>query len=221
MIAVPGSSQKVNGKRITTVIRKSVNDVIGMDNPDHERFISHLPSESGTQQQQQHGNVSIAIDVGSSSIRCTAYDCGRIADISCTSSSSSQTPHQRPPYTVLASYSYPRKSIDSYTGNIRIFDSDDNIPSSLSPLDNVNINTAMSNDIFDCIDTCLNQVLRQLQSQMNNNHVQYNIIGVGFSTFVMNLIGVDHNYRPVGNTATMSYACQSKEVQDEVKRLQR
>lgn len=179
---------------------------------------------------QQMLPVIIAIDVGSSSIRCTAYDCSTDAVTTATGSNTTScaSPHPvqpLPSYTILASYSYPRKSIEPYTGHINIVDNTSgSLSSSLSTADSSNATTTVvsSNNLFDCIDICVDQVLDQLQMDandtMNNN---YNIIGVGFTTFVMNLIGIDRNGQTMGNDVTMSYACQTQQVQEEVLQLQR
>ena len=174
----------------------------------------------------QSRSVIIAIDVGSSSIRCTAYDCGCGSNTNTTtsSSSSSSSSQERQPsaFTIVASYSYPRKSVETYTGHVLItaVNCAGSGPSSTSDHTTGKVNEeTTSNDLFDCIDACVDKVLHQLQQQPN--HCQTNIVGIGFTTFVMNLIGVDVEYRPIGNTATFSYACQTKQVQEEVQQLQR
>ena len=139
---------------------------MGTDDSDHVRFNSQLPSKSEALPQEQAANVMLAIDVGSSSIRCTAYDCSIIAT---GSSLSSNQLTQRPSYTVLASYSHARKSIDPYSGHVRIFDNEDSNPPSS---DNANGDSTKTSNLFDCIDICLDQVLQQLQAQTKNNQIQ-------------------------------------------------
>ena len=192
-----------------------------MDHPDDEQCDSHLLMASMVPPLQQR-DVILAIDVGSSSIRCTAYDC------SSTDSSESLTLKKQlqPPetYTMIVSYSYPRKSIESNTGHVLIVDSSAgcSIPSTPSTSDKVNIDTVLTSDLFECIDICVDQVLHQLQQTKNDsNPCPYSVVAVGFTTFVMNLIGIDHNGRPIGNDVTMSYACQTKQVQEEVQQLKR
>jgi sugar (pentulose or hexulose) kinase len=175
-----------------------------MDSPDDE---------------QQKRNVILAIDVGSSSIRCTAYDC--------CGNRSTDGKHTLvdPSFAILASYSYPRKSVETYTGHIRIVDDTSSISSSSVSQSTSDSRSAPTNhDLFDCIDTCVDQVLYQLQRNPNDSTCQmhdFNIVGVGFTTFVMNLIGIDPNGRPLGNNVTMSYACQTKQVQEEVLQIKR
>lgn len=47
------------------------------------------------------------------------------------------------------------------------------------------------------------------------------IVAVGFSSLVMNLVGVDAEGIPVGDEATLSYACNLPQVATKVKELQR
>ena len=48
----------------------------------------------------------------------------------------------------------------------------------------------------------------------------FRIVGVGFSSFVMNLVGVNGLGVPVGEEASISYACNTAEVAKEVQSLQ-
>jgi gluconokinase len=48
---------------------------------------------------------------------------------------------------------------------------------------------------------------------------EYKVTAIGFSTFVMNLVGVDRHGHLVGDEATLSYACQTAEVNAEVEDL--
>jgi sugar (pentulose or hexulose) kinase len=130
------------------------------------------------------GSVILAIDIGSSSIRCTAYDV------------SNQASHQ---YRFVASQSQSRRSVQPRTGQIVLANND---------------GTTMLDDI----DVLVDQVLSQLQSASNNT---YNVIAVGFSSFVMNLVGVDVHGQLLGDHATLSYACSRSEVNAEVKHLKR
>jgi hypothetical protein len=210
--------------------------------------------------------VILAIDVGSSSIRCTAYD-GRTPtpnrninhnnndDDDDDDDDDSQS--TLPPLTVLASYSCPRKSIEPYTGRILIDIIEDVVPSKGSNNNSsssssvhvnvdvdVNVNDAMlchgnetkrnygtnqthnnnnqKNNLFDKIDECVDAVLQQLmETTTSSEDEKIQIVAVGFTTFCMNWIGVDTNYQPIGNDCTMSYACQTQSVQDEVQQLKR
>jgi hypothetical protein len=135
-------------------------------------------------QHYMSGSVILAIDIGSSSIRCTAYDV------------SNQESHQ---YRVVTSQSQSRRSVQPGSGKIVLLN------------DN-------STTLLDDIDVLVDQVLNQLHSVTN---VTYNVIAVGFSSFVMNLVGVDVHGQWIGDHATLSYACSQSEVNTEVKRLKR
>jgi ribulose kinase len=65
------------------------------------------------------------------------------------------------------------------------------------------------------IDTCVDNVLSLLQSSLS----QFDIVGIGFSTFVMNLVGVDEWGVPVDDEMTCSYACNRREAVEECERL--
>jgi len=72
--------------------------------------------------------------------------------------------------------------------------------------------------IFDKIDECVDDTLENLRSRMST---PFDIVGVGFSCFVMNLVGVDEDGRIVGQEASLSYACNTPEVADECCLLRR
>jgi gluconokinase len=133
--------------------------------------------------------VILALDIGSSSLRCTAYHCAAIT------ATSDETGTNSDQYNVLASSSYKRKSIEPLTGRILV--------------DGVD-----SNNLFDEIDQCVDDVVHQLSDDTM-------VMAIGFSTLVMNLIGVDCHGVPIGNDATMSYACQTTAVNEEVEQLKR
>lgn len=65
------------------------------------------------------------------------------------------------------------------------------------------------------IDQCIDNVL----SSLRPSHSSYHIVAIGFSSFVMNLVGVDEMGEPVGNEATCSYACNRKDAVDECERV--
>ena len=60
----------------------------------------------------------------------------------------------------------------------------------------------------------------ELLSQLENDE-RREIMGVGFTSFVMNLVGVDRDGNVMGARETMSYACSSKNVAQQVHALQR
>lgn len=66
--------------------------------------------------------------------------------------------------------------------------------------------------ILRLIDNTIDQVLIQLRSSSGLVRVR----ALGFSTFVMNLIGLDENHQPI---ESLSYACNTEEVSDEVRAI--
>ena len=122
--------------------------------------------------------IILAIDTGSSSTRCTAYEL-RHEDESDEVSS--------PINAIGIHHSIPLSCIIPSTGHIRI------------------------HDILVSIDRSIDNVLSSLRNALTN----YQVVAIGFSTFVMNLVGVDEMGEPVDEMATCSYACNRKDAVDE------
>lgn len=125
--------------------------------------------------------IILSIDIGSSSVRCSAYswnDASTVVEalVGCSSS--------RPIQAAAAGTRQPILDL------------------LLEYVDN-------------CVEDTL-QCLRQRQQQPNN---EFRIIAVGFSTFVMNLIGLDKDGNIVDG-ATITYACNSPRVAQECQLLQ-
>jgi hypothetical protein len=80
--------------------------------------------------------------------------------------------------------------------------------------------TADSPSLMDSIDKCIDETLHKLREQFNGGQ-QWDVVGVGLSTFVMNLVGVTVDGDLVGEDASISYACNSPEVGKEVQALKR
>ena len=134
-------------------------------------------------------SIILAVDVGSSSVRCTSYE------FSCRSESEGVSAASHPIRALEGmNRSIPMTSVSPNTGFIRI------------------------NEVLNAIDTCVNEVLCLLRQTMTKS---YNIAALGFSTFVMNLVGVDEFGHPVGDEATMSYACNRSEVLDICARIEK
>ncbi|KAL7564799.1 hypothetical protein ACA910_021060 [Epithemia clementina (nom. ined.)] len=70
-------------------------------------------------------------------------------------------------------------------------------------------------------DECLESVLSSLQRQQQETSNNFIVVAVGFSSFSMNLVGLDDDGEPVSEVATISYACNTSEVVEEVERLKR
>ncbi|KAL7526032.1 hypothetical protein ACHAXR_003321, partial [Thalassiosira sp. AJA248-18] len=68
------------------------------------------------------------------------------------------------------------------------------------------------NELLLAIDKCIDEVLSLLRQSAAKQNSSFQIVGVGLSTFAMNLIGVDVFGEPVGESATLSYDCNREEV---------
>lgn len=133
----------------------------------------------------------LAIDAGSSSIRCTAYQLQDEIDQnnnSTNTTSSNTSILQSTPYH----HSIPLSIVTSSTSSIRI------------------------NPILTAIDECIDVVLSLLRDSLMEG--EYTIASVGLSTFVMNFIGVDL-HGDVVEEATCWYGCNSREVGIECEKL--
>lgn len=117
--------------------------------------------------------VILALDIGSSSIRCTAYP---------FDSSSISSP--------IASSALPCRSVEPNTGKISL---------------HMDI---IDGSLLDKIDQSVLKVLKELPEDVA-------VVAVGFSSFVMNLIGVDRHGTPLGDDFTLSYACNTSDVAKE------
>jgi sugar (pentulose or hexulose) kinase len=122
--------------------------------------------------------VIIAIDIGSSSIRCSAYT----------------------ELNIIASSSRTTSSVEVISGKI-----------------NIQSTNAIGKTLLDQVEDCLDETLGKLQHM--DDTVQ--VVAVGFACFVMNLVGINRSGNIIGSEATMSYACSSDEVANEVDCLKR
>ena len=77
------------------------------------------------------------------------------------------------------------------------------------------------NQLLQAVDDCVSDVLSSVQQQQEQTQRNYTFVAVGFSSFSMNLVGMDVDGEPVGKEATISYACNTNEVVEEVERLKR
>ncbi len=151
----------------------------------------------------------LAIDAGSSSIRCTAYECVNFRGgggvntstdrhLSSKSTSSSTAPIVKPVDGV--SHAISLEAIVPNTGHIRI------------------------NEVLTAVDNCIDETLNLLRQRMlpcddMTDSSPYHIVAIGFSTFVMNFVALDIHGDPVGDVATCSYACNRDDVVNECQRL--
>jgi len=148
-------------------------------------------------------SIILAIDAGSSSVRCIGYEyhgnnTENTQDIDNNDinknahfSSSLVTAVDGISHTISIS------AIDPNTGNIHV------------------------KQVLSAIDECVDEVLSLLRSTQDNTSSNdgYQIVALGFSTFVMNLVGVDVNGDPVSDVATCSYACNRDDVVRECQAL--
>lgn len=141
-------------------------------------------------------SIILVVDAGSSSVRCTSY--ALLDDAHRHSGKSKEVPLSlQPPIESIEGmhHAIQMTSVIPNTGYIRI------------------------NEVLDAIDLCVDEVLRLLRQTITGG--SYNIIALGFSTFVMNLVGVDEFGIPLGDEATMSYACNRTEVLDTCSSIKR
>lgn len=155
-------------------------------------------------------SVILAIDTGSSSIRCTGYEyhgvldgfdfegqCPYGVDPGIDARYNAMDEDTPPPYVKAIDgigHTIKMASIVPSTGNIRI------------------------HEVLAAIDDCIDEVLRLLRQRMGQDS-SYQILAVGFSTFAMNLVGTDEIGEPVGEAATLSYACNRADVVEECQSL--
>lgn len=138
--------------------------------------------------------VVLALDVGSSSARCSAYHAVVEKDDGATSVQA-----------LDGCYAQLKiRSVQPNTGKII--------------LNGIKEEGGESYNLLDEIDACIDSTLHALRKQRGDG---FEVVGLGFSTFVMNLIGVDSNGQVIGEEATISYACNSPQVAQECRNLRR
>lgn len=138
--------------------------------------------------------VILAVDVGSSSIRCTAYRMRAGA----SSKSQSQANKVVEPVSEDSFAVRKIRTVEPNTGKIMLTTED---------------GTNLLDDIDGIIDECLEKLRNSLE--------EFHVLGLGFATFCMNLIALDEYGKPVGKEATLSYACATPGVADECRWLKR
>lgn len=143
-------------------------------------------------------NVIIAIDIGSSSIRCSAYEFLGSANDG-NHSLVKPIPNCRSSRTV--------RSVQPNTGKIQLLGS-----------------SAGDKSLMDNLDICMDDLLDRLRQVYTGNESScgaFQVLAVGFSSFVMNLVGVDQEGNIVGDEASISYACNAPSVAKQCRHLRR
>ena len=132
-------------------------------------------------------HIILSIDVGSSSIRCTAYDFA-------TNASTGSAP---PAVKAIEGCSAVRTVSCVRPESGRII------------LKRIDSQSNQEISLFDDIDACVCETIASLRIKFQSFFVK----GVGITTFVMNLIGVNASGELCDESCTLSYACSSPGVQ--------
>jgi sugar (pentulose or hexulose) kinase len=123
------------------------------------------------------GKVILSIDIGSSSVRCSAYsflDNAVEALMGCSSSRRIQA----------AAAGTGKETVDL---------------------------------LLKCVDSCVDETLEHLRQKEQQNS-NFRVVAVGFSAFVMNLVGINNAGNPVDG-AMLTYSCNSPLVTQECQSL--
>lgn len=123
--------------------------------------------------------VILALDIGSSSVRCTAYSKNGTSVMSLPGNS--------------CNISF--RSVKPNSGKISLLFG--------------------KGTLMDAVDESVSSVLRKLRGLKQS----FQVVGVGFSSFVMNLIAVDAQGKFFDEEASITYACNSPEVVNECKQI--
>ena len=142
---------------------------------------------------EEYDRLVLAIDVGSSSIRCSAY---RMVTSDDDGGSTSTLPGVVTSVEGCSS-SIKTQGVMPNTGKIGIYRENDG---------------GDERCMLDDIDTCVDVTLDKVREKYDASNSSFIVSAVGFSTFVMNLVGIDCDGKPVGNDATLSYACNAPDV---------
>ena len=134
--------------------------------------------------------IILAIDIGSSSVRCSAYE---VSNDEASHSSIKSFENCRASRTV--------QSVRPNTGKIQLMEEDGH------------------KSLMDNLDDCIDELLEALRQKKQDFRVE--VEAVAFSSFVMNLVGVDTEGGIVGDDASISYACNSPPAAKQCRALRR
>lgn len=144
--------------------------------------------------------IIVAIDIGSSSVRCSAYE---LFD------AQQDLNAKEAPVKAIGNCraSRPVRLVQPNTGKIEL----------LGHTNHEHTSDRVS--LMEQLDECMDELLKKIRNTVFEGGFQ--IVAVGFSSFVMNLIGVDSDGKIVGDEASISYACNSPDVTEQCRRLRR
>eukprot|EP00980_Cylindrotheca_fusiformis_P012231 scaffold2983_cov123-Cylindrotheca_fusiformis.AAC.1 len=119
--------------------------------------------------------VVLAVDIGSSSVRCSVYNVDGTH--------------------LLESSSVSVSSVHPNSGKINLLQKQED----------------KETNLFDLLDKCVDQTIEKARQRSDS----FQVVAVGFSSFVMNLIAINKDGEFVGEDATISYACNDPSVAQE------
>lgn len=142
--------------------------------------------------------VILALDIGSSSIRCSAYEFH-----------DNERPNDSIISTINGCKSIKKIScIIPGTGKVRLH----------KIIQQESCEYSYEAHLFDEIDDCIGDCLNKLRYHNQNS---FSVIAIGITSFAMNLIGLNREGVPVHEDLTMSYACNDIEVTEFCERFKK
>jgi hypothetical protein len=134
----------------------------------------------------------LCVDLGSSSVRCSLYE---LVDDLVVEGNDGRAAVQVVDGLVTG---LSWQAVHPHTGRLCLQQDDDR-------------------SLFAVVEACIDETLRKLATSTKSDGA---IVAVGFSSLVMNLLGVDAEGQPVGEEATLTYACHGSAVAAKVQELQ-
>jgi hypothetical protein len=134
----------------------------------------------------------LCVDLGSSSVRCSLYE---LVDDLVVEGNDGRAAVQVVDGLVTG---LSWQAVHPHTGRLCLQQDDDR-------------------SLFAVVEACIDETLQKLATSTKSDGA---IVAVGFSSLVMNLLGVDAAGQPVGEEATLTYACHSSAVAAKVQELQ-
>jgi len=158
-------------------------------------------------------SIVLTVDIGSTRVRCSAYEYHG-------------GPHHPNRYQWKQSpLAGPMMDVDA----IMMSGGNDSAPKIVNEFNGVSHTIPISavsdtgniriHEVLGGIDICIDETLMLLNQYHTSAGSCYQVVAIGFTTFVMNLVGVDIHGDPVGEAATCSFACNREDVVKECERL--